>query len=414
MDLTTIIAKNIIRLLDQSKSTQGELSTFLSISRQTLSNYLKGTSTMDCVKLVQTAEFFHVPVTTLLVDSQISKTTMLFRSALNYQDAIDDIEPFVHEYISRYEELNKVVGNASCFLPEQHNLFVDQKGKKISINYEYANLGSSDLTVNDVLERDIIEIADQQRKLLQLNQSGAISLIPALTSRGIKIIFKDFKSDEIYGLSICDNNKGCFIFVNSNSDITIERQLFTIAHEFGHIILHRPLFMQQIHDAITPQFAAFLDKMADKFAGRLLCPPDMLFSYAEQLHDAKNNLRAVLPVAIRIKKRAQVSLQSVMMGLKSCRLINYSVINEFYSMLDATNSRKSEPYPISEDFELFEKFNKHKNSCVLDLIKKAYPTGSIAIKDIVFLLDCDENRASSIISDLEVETDIANVWFPNI
>jgi len=414
MDLTTIIAKNILRLLDQNKSTQGELSAFLSISRQTLSNYLKGTSTMDCVKLVRTAEFFHVPVTTLLVDSQMSKTTMLFRSALNYQEAIDDIEPFVYEYVSRYEELNKVVGNASCFLPEQHNLFVDQKGKKISINYDYANLGSNDLIISDVLERDILEIADQQRKLLQLNQSGAISLIPALISRGIKVVFKDFKSNEIYGLSICDNNKGCFIFVNSNIGITIERQLFTIAHEFGHIILHRPLFMQQLHDAITPQFAAFLDKMADKFAGRLLCPPDMLFSYAEQLHDAKNNLRAILPIAIRIKRSAQVSLQSVMMGLKSCRLINYSVLNEFFNMLDATNSRKSEPYPISENLELFENFNKHKNSNVLDLIKKAYPAGNVTVEDIVFLLDCDENRANSIISDLKIETDIASTWFQNI
>ena len=73
-----------------------------------------------------------------------------------------------------------------------------------------------------MLERDILEIADQQRKLLQLNQSGAISLIPALISRGIKVVFKDFKSNEIYGLSICDNNKGCFIFVNSNINYNLK------------------------------------------------------------------------------------------------------------------------------------------------------------------------------------------------
>lgn len=372
MDLQTIIAKNILHLLDQGKSTQSELSAYLNISRQTLSNYLKGTSTMDCVKLVQTAEFFHVPVTSLLTDSRMSQTTMLFRSALNYQDAVNDIEPLVKAYISRYEDLIKISGNISCFLPEQHSLFIDQKGQKISINYEYRNIAPSELTITSVLEREILEIADHQRKLLQLNQAGAISLIPALISRGIKIIFKDFHSDEIYGLSICDENKGCFIFVNTNKTITIERQLFTIAHEFGHIILHRPLFMQQIHDAITPQFALFLDKMADKFAGRLLCPPDMLFSYAERLHEAKNDLRIILPIAIRIKKRAQVSLQSVMMGLRNCRLISYSVLNEFYNMLDATNSRKHEPYPISADCELLEEFNKQKNNHILELIKETY------------------------------------------
>ena len=83
-------------------------------------------------------------------------------------------------------------------------------------------------------------------------------------------------------------------------------------------------------------------------------------------------------------------------------------------MLDATNSRKSEPYPISENLELFENFNKHKNSNVLDLIKKAYPAGNVTVEDIVFLLDCDENRANSIISDLKIETDIASTWFQNI
>ena len=121
MDLQTIIAKNILHLLDQGKSTQSELSAYLNISRQTLSNYLKGTSTMDCVKLVQTAEFFHVPVTSLLTDSRMSQTTMLFRSALNYQDAVNDIEPLVKAYISRYEDLIKISGNISCFLPEQHS-----------------------------------------------------------------------------------------------------------------------------------------------------------------------------------------------------------------------------------------------------------------------------------------------------
>lgn len=414
MEITKIIAKNIMYLLDLNKSTQGELSTFLKISRQTLSNYLKGTSAMDCVKLMQTAAFFHVPVNVLLTDSQTTKTTMLFRTALNYQDAADDIESLVNKYITCYEKLVTNLGNSSCFLPEQHNLFIDYKGQQVSINYEYANIPIAELYINDALEHQITEIADHQRKLLQLNKDGAISLIPALISRGIKIIFKDFHSNEIFGLSVCDENKGCFIFVNCNDAITIERQLFTIAHEFGHIILHRPLFMQQIHDSITPQFASFLDKMADKFAGRLLCPPDILFSYAEQLHEAKNNLRSVLPIAIHIKKSVQVSLQSVMMGLKNCRLINYSVLNEFYNMLDVTNSRKDEPYPISADNELLESFIKHKNSHILTLIKKVYPLGSITLDDIVFLLDCDADQAITLTSSLEKKSDIASEWFLNV
>ena len=67
MDLTTIIAQNITRLLEEKNLTQGELSSFLDISRQTLSNYLKGSSTIDSVRLVKTAQFFGVPVNELLL-----------------------------------------------------------------------------------------------------------------------------------------------------------------------------------------------------------------------------------------------------------------------------------------------------------------------------------------------------------
>ena len=42
MELTKVIAENITRLLEENNLTQGELSNYLDISRQTLSNYLKG------------------------------------------------------------------------------------------------------------------------------------------------------------------------------------------------------------------------------------------------------------------------------------------------------------------------------------------------------------------------------------
>ena len=65
MELTKIIAENITRLLEENNLTQGELSNYLDISRQTLSNYLKGTSTIDSVRLVRTAHFFNLPVSAL-------------------------------------------------------------------------------------------------------------------------------------------------------------------------------------------------------------------------------------------------------------------------------------------------------------------------------------------------------------
>ena len=73
MELTKVIAENITRLLEENNLTQGELSNYLDISRQTLSNYLRGTSTIDTVRLVKTAEFLGVAPSVLLENS--SSTT---------------------------------------------------------------------------------------------------------------------------------------------------------------------------------------------------------------------------------------------------------------------------------------------------------------------------------------------------
>lgn len=49
MEIVQVIAQNIQDLLDKHKISVSELSGYLGISRQTLTNYLKTTSTIDSV-----------------------------------------------------------------------------------------------------------------------------------------------------------------------------------------------------------------------------------------------------------------------------------------------------------------------------------------------------------------------------
>ena len=403
MDLPKIIAENIMHLLDENKLTQGELSAFLDISRQTLSNYLKGTSTIDSVRLVKTAQFFDVPVSALLESSTPMRTPMLLRSVVRSHDPIDNIESMIFEYLEHYEQLSSASQPTTKFLPEQHDLYVNYKGSMVSINYDLPKVPPIKFKIDDQLRSEIFSIADYQRRLLGLSDSGAIELIPALIQRGIKLFFLDFESTNIFGLSICDSTFGCCIFVNSNANVPIERQLFTVAHEFAHIILHRPLFSPENSAPLSIQYSEFIDKMADTFAGRLLCPPEAIRPYAKYFDSPDATFKSVFLPAVRLKKKLQISLSSLLMSLNQNGVLNKAVVSEYFRWAAVMGYREKEPVPISEDKPLQEYFEHIKDQHIVDQLRKVHETSSVSIDVIMYFLNCDASKARSVLNDITID-----------
>lgn len=398
MDLTKVIAGNILRLLEEHNLTQAELSSYLDISRQTLANYLKGSSTIDSVRLVKTADFFGVPVNTLLTSATSQRTPMLLRATKKAHDPLESIETMVFEYIERYEQLCAKVGRDSLFIPEQHNLFIEHNGSKVSINHNLPKHSPTKFKIDDQLKNTIFSIADAQRKMLGLNDSGAIELIAALTQRGINVIFRNFESVDIFGLSIFDNSRGCYIFVNSHPDITIERQLFTVAHEFAHLILHQPLFSRDSHMPLSPQYTELLDKMADMFAGRLLCPPDIIFPYARHYSAPDSTLKSVFLITIQLKKKLHVSLQSLLMALQNYGMLSKAVVSEYFRWANSTGAIKEEPLSIKDNKPLFDIFLKAKDESIIELLRREYLAEGLCADDVAFFIGCDIEKAQSILN----------------
>lgn len=397
MELTKIIAANITRLLEEHNRTQSELSAYLDISRQTLSNYLKGTSTIDTVRLVRTAHFFNVPVNSLLESQTQSRSPMLLRAVINSHDPIDRIESMVFDYLERYEHLSAQFGLSSKFLPEQHDLYIEHRGEKLSINHELLKVPPVKFKVTDQLRQEIYLIADSQRRLLGLNDSGAIELIPALNQRGIKVFFLNFQSENIFGLSICDNIHGCCIFVNNHPNIPIERQLFTVAHEFAHIILHRPLFSQEAGAPLSPQYSALLDNMADEFAGRLLCPPEAVYPYISFFNSPDATLRSIFPVAIRLKQRLHISLQALLVSLNHYGVLSRSIISEYFRLINNANTRTKEPLPISEERNLKEHFEHTRDNHLIELLRRVHINSPVSADTISYFLNCSRQKATQIL-----------------
>lgn len=106
-----------------------------------------------------------------------------------------------------------------------------------------------------------------------------IPVLEIAENSGVNVVFVDFgkHSETVSGL--CDF-KGKRIFVNAKDKS--ERQSFTIAHELGHWLLHRDIFLENpSRYPVLPRFSApdesdRLEKEANKFAACLLVPSKLL------------------------------------------------------------------------------------------------------------------------------------------
>ncbi len=88
-----------------------------------------------------------------------------------------------------------------------------------------------------------------------------------LESCGIKILALPYSSDAFNGLSVGSEDNGPAIIINTWERISIERQIFSTAHELGHLLMH---FSQYSGDVTAEDKEQ--EKEADLFAGHFLMP----------------------------------------------------------------------------------------------------------------------------------------------
>ena len=400
MELENVVAVNIQRLMEKNHLTQNELGDYLHLSRQTISKYLKGKTTFNTVQLIKLAHLFRVPIEQLLADSKGSDVKVYYRPTNLDGQFSSDKKDYIRAYIKKYVEISERVGDYSTFTPEQYDLYASIKGEKININRELGNSISQKEALDDRIIEEILAIADEQRLILALNDIASIALIPALEKKGIRVVFLDFECSDISGASVCSDTYGCFIFVNSNEAITIERQLYTVAHEYGHILLHRSLYNSEYVDISNKYYTDYLDHMANKFASRLVLPPALYYKYTSELSKGANDLKLILPVAMQIKQQVRLSLQSVMLNLRDNGYITKAVVDEYYDLLDALGARSVEPAPIKDEKDVLDEFKRKRNANVFSLVTKAFRAGSINEADVALLCGITQEEAKNTLFSL--------------
>jgi Zn-dependent peptidase ImmA (M78 family) len=115
--------------------------------------------------------------------------------------------------------------------------------------------------------------------LTQNYSSPPIPVIEIAENNGVDVVFADFgkHTDKVAGF--CDF-AAAKLYVNKADQI--ERQMFTIAHEFGHWTLHREFYLENPEKyPVFPRFQSVnstdpFEKEANSFAACLLVPERLL------------------------------------------------------------------------------------------------------------------------------------------
>ncbi len=149
-------------------------------------------------------------------------------------------------------------------------------------------------------------VARAARRSVGLGPEQAIrDICGLLEENGVKVLLLDTRRDSFFGLSVGEVDGGPAVVVNTWERISVERWIFTAAHELGHLLLH-PAEYQRAATELPRQ----TEREADAFASEFLMP-DAAFSKAWE----GTRGHPLLVRVLKIKRIFRVSYRTVLYRL---------------------------------------------------------------------------------------------------
>ncbi|MBR0598595.1 XRE family transcriptional regulator [Sinanaerobacter chloroacetimidivorans] len=374
MNMSEIIGRNINSLMAENSDTLVDLAKMIGVTRQTFANYLNGESIIDSEKLSILSRYFKKPLEYFL-EEEHNKMCFMFRASNPKENVDNAFKTQIENDMNDYFELINLSGEQLVYIPEQYNLTIKYNSKNISVDDPELDFSLFKYKLPKELDQIIERIAYEQRKKMGAEEEVGANLVKCLDEAGIRIIMKAVDNENIFGISAFHPEKGCFIFINNSENITEERKLFTIAHEYGHLILHRQYYQELRDNVFYGNKKTIQEAMADAFAGYFLLPRHLIRRYEKYFNSTFS-----ISDLIYIKKEFQVSLMSLVMALNKYGYINDDVKNKIFLMLTSKGFVKTEPDPCENlKLKMYEKY--------LFLIKSLYLRDKISINKVAELLN---------------------------
>ncbi len=176
-----------------------------------------------------------------------------------------------------------------------------------------------------------VQYAEKARKIACLQEDEPIhDICGLLESCGIKILTFPYSSDAFNGLSVGVEDYGPAIIINTWERISVERQIFSTAHELGHLLMHISQYSRDVTAEDKVQ-----EREADLFAGHFLMP-ELGFDLAWQQSSGMPFVDRVM----KIKTIFRVSYKTVLYRLIQKGIVNDSVWIRFQQLYEAKYKKK--------------------------------------------------------------------------
>lgn len=200
------------------------------------------------------------------------------------------------------------------------------------VDYPTLNLPKRNFkAVEEITKADIEEAAEECRQLWQLGRSPIQDLALAAESAGIIVSREETGIATIEGLSCWSSVLGLPIVLLSADKANGFRSRFDLAHEIGHLILHKGL-----PESDDPEEYKLKEKQAHYFAGAFLLPAE---TFANEVRTPPS-----LDSLLIIKQRWGVSVGAMIMRLYALRIISDQEKDNLFKRRSARWGAKAEPY----------------------------------------------------------------------
>lgn len=296
---TDVIAKNLLRLRVDQELTQEELAFKADVSLTAYKNIESGTTEPKISTLQAIASVLGVAFTDLFIPIRELKFVR-FRADKKMKRR-SQVLSMVSRWLENYEILETELGQKETFLLEPliKELQAEPVGKQRAI-----------LAANKV--RALLhdpKLNSKNKQFLGKMDEPIQDICGLFEKLGIKVHTMDMATDSFFGLSVSAEDGGPAIIVNCWERLSVERRIFTAAHELGHLLLHTTAYDIEQQDEIQEQ-----EDEANYFASYFLMPEESFNRKKQELEGY-----TLFKMVIKLKSLFKVSYQSVLVRLSKDR-----------------------------------------------------------------------------------------------
>lgn len=290
MQSQNVIGENVVRIRSARGDTQKALAERAQLSRLGLSHIERGETAPRATTLSAIAKALGVSVQELVTPVR-SLGSVRFRVRKRVRDRAEVLAQ-VARWLDNYCALEEILDDkADFFLRELVG----------------SEAGSPRL------------LAKKVRRFLGIGDEPIRDICGLLEKRGVKVLRLSRATDGFFGLSIGDDDGGPAVVINTWERISVERWIFSAAHELGHLLLHL-----EAYDRDEESEAKDEEKEADEFASFLLMP-DSTFN---REWDAASG-HPLYERVIKVKRIFQVSYKTVLLRLIQNRVADQKIFGAF-------------------------------------------------------------------------------------